>query len=226
MSERKSDITHLDNFDQVSGLSLDRIKALSDGVFAIALTLLVLDISIPVHEHIKSERDLIHAFAGLTPKLLAYFLSFITLGIFWTAHSSQLHYFEKCNRSFNWLNLFFLLFVSTMPFTTAFLSEFIQFKFAIFLYWLNLFVIGMMLFLVLRYGLHHHLFKDHLPSKTVIIKVMRKRGIVAQSLYAVGAALAFINTYLSIAMLITVQLFFVFRFDKSKSDADKLLKKH
>lgn len=217
MSERKSYIGHVFNFDQVSGLSLDRIKALSDGVFAISMTLLVLDISVPVHDHIKNESDLVHAFAGLAPKLLSYFLSFVTLGIFWTAHSAQLHYFDKCDRNFNWLNLFFLLFVTVMPFTTAFLSEFIQFKFAIGIYWLNLFIIGVLLFRTLRYGLHHHLFKDHLAAKAEIIKVMKKRGIFAQSLYAIGAILAFINTYLSIAMLIAVQLFFVFRFGKSKS---------
>lgn len=217
MSGRKSFIKHVDNYDQVSGLSLERIKALSDGVFAISLTLLVLDISIPVHDQIKNESDLALAFAGLTPKLLTYFLSFVTLGIFWTAHTSQLHYIEKSDRNFNWLNLFFLLFITTMPFTTAFLSEFIHFKFAIGIYWINLFIIGIMLFWSMQYGLQHHLFQHHVAAKSDIIKAMKKRGIVAQFLYATGAILSFINTFLSIAMLIAVQLFFVFGLSKSKS---------
>lgn len=219
MSEDKS--MHVENYDQVSGLSVERIKALSDGVFAISLTLLVLDISIPVHDQIKNESDLANAFAGLTPKLLAYFLSFITLGIFWTAHTSQLHYIEKSDRNFNWINLFFLLFITTMPFTTAFLSEFIHFKFAIGLYWLNLFIIGIILFWTLQYALRHHLFEHHLTTKSEIIKVMKKRGIVAQSSYAIGAALSFFSTYLSIAMLIAVQLFFVFGLSKPRPDKIK-----
>ncbi len=225
MSERKSYSRHIANFDQVSGLSLDRIKALSDGVFAIALTLLVLDISIPVREHIVHEKDLINAFGRLTPKLLTYFLSFVTLGIFWTAHSSQFHYLEKSDRNFNWINLFFLLFVTVMPFTTAFLSEFIGFKFAVGLYWLNLFLIGLMLFWTLHYALRYHLFKNHLTQKNEIIRVMIKRGKVAQSLYAAGSLLSFISTYLSIAALISVQLFFVFGSFKKLKGVNKTLGK-
>jgi uncharacterized membrane protein len=204
------------NYDQVSGLSIERIKALTDGVFAISLTILVLDISVPLHDNIKHESDLTNAFVHLTPKLLAYFLSFITLGIFWTAHTSQLHYIEKSDRNFNWINLFFLLFITLMPFTTAFLSEFIHYKFAIGLYWLNLFIIGVLLFWVLHYSLQHHLFEHHLADKSVIIKVLKKRGIIAQSLYAAGAAVSFINTYISIAVLIAIQLFFVFGLSRSK----------
>lgn len=222
MSERKSYSKHVESFDQVSGLSLGRIEVLSDGVFAIALTLLVLDISIPVRDHIIYERDLASAFVRLAPKLLTYFLSFITLGIFWTAHTSQFHYLEKSDRNFNWLNLFFLLFVTIMPFTTAFLSEFIHFKFAVGLYWLNLFLIGVMLFWTLHYALQQHFFRNHLTKKSEIIRVMIRRGLTAQSLYAAGALLSFINTYISIAALIFVQLFFVFgSFKKLKKDRQK-----
>src|SRR5438046_546200 len=111
------------SYNQISGQSINRIEFLSDGVFAIALTLLVLDIKVPISENITSEKDLLHSFAGLTPRLLAYFLSFMTLGIFWTAHSTQFHFIEKSDRNFTWINLFFLLFVTIIPFTTAFLSE-------------------------------------------------------------------------------------------------------
>lgn len=210
MSGQKSNAKHVQNFDQVSGLSLDRMKALSDGVFAIALTLLVLDITIPVGENIISEHDLVHAFGKLAPKLLTYFLSFITLGIFWTAHTSQFHFVVRSDRNFNWINFFFLLFVTIVPFTTGFLSEFIDFKFAIGLYWLNLFLIGAMLFVTLEYALRNQLLAAHLSRKSEIVRVMVKRGFTAQSLYAAGALLSFVSTYLSIASLISVQLFFVF----------------
>src|SRR4029079_19371010 len=129
-------------------------------------------------------------------KLLAYFLSFITLGIFWTAHSSQFHFIEKSDRNFNWLNLSFLLFVTIIPFTTAFLSEYITFKFAIGVYWLNLFLLGLMLITILNYSDKHNYFKTDLVPKTEIKKAMMRRGIVAQSLYALGALLCFVNTYL------------------------------
>ena len=204
-------------YDQISGQNIRRIEALSDGVFAIALTLLVLDIRVPVSESIVSEKDLVHAFGTLTPKLLTYFLSFMTLGIFWTGHSSQFHFIDKSDRNFNWINLSFLLFVSIVPFTTAFLSEYITFKFAIAIYWLNLFLLGMMLFKILSYADKHNYFIHDLADKSVIKKAMIRRGMVAQSLYAFGALLCFVSTYLSIAVLIAIQLYFVLAlFSKSK----------
>ena len=71
-------------YNRIAGQRITRIEALSDGVFAIAMTLLVLDIKVPISESITSEKQLIDTFLTLTPKLLTYFLSFMTLGIFWT----------------------------------------------------------------------------------------------------------------------------------------------
>jgi uncharacterized membrane protein len=196
-------------YNQISGQNIQRLEALSDGVFAIALTLLVLDIRVPIRENVVNEKDLIVAFSNLTPKLLTYFLSFMTLGIFWTAHSSLFHLIEKSDRSFNWLNLSFLLFVTITPFTTAFLSEYITFKFAVAVYWFNLFLIGIMLGRMLKYANKHNYFKTNIIEKNEIIKAIMLRGLVAQSLYAFGALLCFINTYLSITVLTVIQLFFV-----------------
>jgi uncharacterized membrane protein len=195
-------------YDQIAGQNIQRLEALSDGVFAIALTILVLDIRVPINEQVVYEKDLISAFGKLTPKLLTYFLSFMTLGIFWTGHSSQFHFIEKSDRNFNWINLSFLLFVTITPFTTAFLSEYITFKFAVGIYWLNLFLLGVMLNMILSYADKHNYFKANVV-KTEIKRAMIRRGIVAQSLYGFGALLSFVNTYLSIAVLIIIQLWFV-----------------
>jgi uncharacterized membrane protein len=205
-------------YDQISGQNIRRIEALSDGVFAIALTLLVLDIRVPIREHVVFEKDLVFEFSKLAPKLLAYFLSFMTLGIFWTAHSSQFHFINKSDRNFTWINLAFLLFVTITPFTTAFLSEYITFKFAVAIYWLNLFLLGIMLLGILNYAYKHNYFKSDIIEKKEIKKAMTRRGILAQSLYAFGALLCFISTYLSIAVLVLIQLYFVLGlFSKSQS---------
>jgi uncharacterized membrane protein len=196
-------------YNQISGKNIQRMEALSDGVFAIALTLLVLDIRVPIREHVVYEKDLMFEFSKLTPKLLTYILSFMTLGIFWTAHSSQFHYIDKSDRNLNWINLSFLLFVTTTPFTTAFLSEYIAFKFAVAIYWLNLLLLGITLSRILNYAYKHNCFKDSMQEKDEIKKAMMRRGNLAQSLYASGALLCFISTYLSIAVLIVIQLYFV-----------------
>ncbi len=205
-------------YNQISGQNIQRIEALSDGVFAIALTLLVLDIRVPLHENVVYEKDLVIAFGKLTPKLLTYFLSFMTLGIFWTAHSSQFYFIEKSDRNFNWINLSFLLFVTLIPFTTAFLNEYINFKFAVAIYWLNLFLLGIMLGRILNYADKHNYLKSNIVEKNEIKKAMVRRGIVAQSLYAFGSLLFFINSYLIIAALTIIQLFFALAlFSKSQA---------
>ena len=192
-------------YDQISGQSIHRLEFLSDGVFAICFTLLILDIKVPIAEGIHSEHDLAHAFATLSPKLAAYLLSFMTLGIFWVAHSAQFYYIKKSDRKHTWINIFFLLFVSVIPFTTAFLSEYIAFKFSVALYWLNLFLLGQMLFFNWRYVEKHHLMDENIEQKRDIGKAIRRRGIIAQICYVAGALLCLINNYLSIGILMGIQ---------------------
>ncbi|MEO8665305.1 MAG: TMEM175 family protein [Ignavibacteria bacterium] len=193
-------------YNEIAGHRIQRVEAISDGVFAIALTLLVLDIKVPVTESIHSENELMAEFFSLAPKLLTYFLSFLTLGIFWTGQSSQFQFIEKSDRSFNWINLFFLLFVSVIPFTTAFLSEHITYKFAIGLYWLNIFLLGIMLYINWTYAEKHNFISVPPEEESDVSKAIKRRIIYASSLYTIAALLCFINTYLSIAVFIAVQL--------------------
>lgn len=196
-------------YNQISGQNVLRMEVLSDGVFAIAITLLILDVRVPLQEKIVVEKDLVIQFFKLAPKLLTYFLSFMTLGIFWTAHATQFQFIEKSDRNLNWLNLSFLLFVTLIPFTTAFLSEFITFRFAVAVYWANLLFLGIMLGEILRYADRHNYLKRDEPAKMDIKKAMVRRGTLAQSLYFIGALCALINTFLSITILVIVQLYFV-----------------
>jgi uncharacterized membrane protein len=193
-------------YNQISGQRVQRIEAISDGVFAIALTLLIFNIKVPISQAIDSEKDLMYAFGSLAPSLLSYFLSFMTLGIYWSAQSTQFHYISKSDRNSTWINLFFLLFVSTIPFTTAFLSQYITFKFAIGVYWLNIFLLGYMLAVHLYYADKHNFIELEESEKSTVRKAIKRRIIEAQSLYTFGALLCFINTYLSIIALILIQL--------------------
>jgi uncharacterized membrane protein len=193
-------------YNQIAGQRTQRIEAISDGVFAIALTLLIFNIKVPVLESIKSEKNLIEAFLGLTPQLLTYFLSFITLGIYWSAHSTQFHFIAKSNRTLNWINLFFLLFVSTIPFTTAFLSQYIAFRFAVFLYWLNIIVLGLILALHWNYANKNNFTSISENDNLIISKAIKRRVVESSLLYTIGALLSLINPYLSIAVLISIQL--------------------
>ena len=70
------------------------------------MTLLVLDIKVPLGEGIHSEAGLFAAFLALSPKLLSYLLGFMTLGIFWVGHSTQFKFISKTDRHLTWLTIF------------------------------------------------------------------------------------------------------------------------
>ena len=76
-------------YNVVAGQSVKRLAALSDGIFAVAMTLLVLDLHAPVSGAVHGERDLWRALIVLSPRLLMYMMSFLTLGIFWVGQQTQ-----------------------------------------------------------------------------------------------------------------------------------------
>lgn len=194
-------------YNEIAGQKIPRLEAISDGVFAFALTLLVLDIHVPIAETIRTEGDLVAALISLLPKFLTYFLSFMTLGIFWTGHTAQFNYIHKSDRHLNWLSLFFLLFVTVIPFSTAFLGEFIHFKVAIGFYWFNLFLLGFMLYIHWVYAYKNHLVAfEQGEDKAAINRAILLRILISQALYAMGALLCFIDNYLSISVIILIQL--------------------
>ncbi|MEP7190539.1 MAG: TMEM175 family protein [Roseiflexaceae bacterium] len=191
-------------YNALAGQSLERLAALSDGVFAIAMTLLVLDLRLPLSAEIHSEGDLWRALIALSPRLITYLMSFMTLGIFWVAQQTQLSSFARSDRDLAWVQIGFLLAVSIMPFSTGLLAEFIFYRLAVVVYWLNLLLLGIMLFASVRYAWRAKLMKD---DATAEVRAAHERRILSyQVLYAVGALLCLINTYLSIAFIVLLQL--------------------
>jgi uncharacterized membrane protein len=191
-------------YNQIANQSLERLAALSDGLFAFAMTLLVLDLRVPAMEAIHFEHDLRSALVALAPRLLMYLTSFLTLGIFWNGQQTQLNYLARADRDFTWLHLAFLAGVTLMPFSTQLLAQFIQYRTALLVYWFNIFFLGLMLYISWRYASRNELIKEDAPLE--IRRAIRRRVVLAQGLYALGALLCFINTYWSIGFILLVQL--------------------
>lgn len=196
------------NYNNIAGQSVERIAALSDGIFAVAMTLLVLDLHAPAAELIRDNRGLITALITLAPKLGVYIMSFLTLGIFWVGQQTQLNYLTKSDRDLAWLHLLFLFFVTLMPFSTALIGAFIEVRAALLIYWANILLLGVALFLTWRSACAKNLISPEMPAS--LRHGVERRIIIAQSLYAIGAALCLINTYCSLGFIILVQLNYVF----------------
>jgi len=189
-------------YNRVAGQSVDRIAALSDGIFAVAMTLLVLDLRVPAAEAVHS--DLRHVLIPLAPRLLIYFMSIMTNGIFWVGQQTQLNYFARSDRNLAWIHIAFLGLISLTPFTTSLLAEFIHYRTALLIYWSNILLLGLALYWSWSYATRAHLVADGLPPE--VHPAVIRRILIAQTLYAAGAALCFLSTYYAIAAIILIQL--------------------
>lgn len=101
------------------GLPPNRIEALADGIFAVAMTILVLELHVPELEGVTSEAHLLSALMTLAPKAFSFASGFVILGTLWIGHRFQFHYIRRSNRAILWINLVFLLAISFLPFVVA-----------------------------------------------------------------------------------------------------------
>ena len=202
-------------YHRFAGSSLERLAALSDGVFAVAMTLLVLDLKAPsVPKRAQhpiwsggggSEHALLHGLLHqVAPRLLPYAMSFLTLGIFWIGQQAQLERFTRGTRVLTWIHLMFLLAVTLLPFSTGLLAQDTTFRLSLAVYWLNLFGLGAVLFISLRYADHAGLISSETTAE--MRAALMRRIVVYQTLYAVAALTCLINTYLAIGLLVALQL--------------------
>ncbi|MGA3370935.1 MAG: TMEM175 family protein [Terracidiphilus sp.] len=191
-------------YNRIQGRNLERLAALSDGIFAVAMTLLVLDLHIPTVAQVHSERELLTALVAIGPQWVTYGMSFLTLGIFWAGQQTQLNNIGEGTRDLTWIHLGFLFAITLMPLSTRLLAEFIKYRAALGVYWLNILLPGAMLYWSWAYATHADLIKSDMPEE--IRGSICRRILIAQSLYAAGAALCFINTWVSIAAIVLVQL--------------------
>ena len=97
----------------------------SDGVFAIAITLLIIEIKVPKHEDIEHYGGLYNSLLRLWPSYLSYILSFFVIGIYWSNHHWLFSFVRKTNHTFNLLNIFFLMTIAFLPYPTAVLGDYV-----------------------------------------------------------------------------------------------------
>jgi uncharacterized membrane protein len=194
-------------YNRIAGHSKERLAALSDGVFAFAMTVLVLDLRPPAVALIHSEGDLGQALLILAPRLVPFLMSFMTLGIFWIGQQTQHDALSHTDRSYTWFHIAFLMAVCLLPFSTALLAEFIAFRTALLVYWANLVLLGLLLLASWYRAKRFGLVRKDAPAG--IDAAFVRRIAISQTLYAFGAVLCIFSTWWSIGFIVAVQLNYV-----------------
>ena len=194
------------SYNHIAGQSVERLAALSDGIFAVAMTLLVLNLHTPETQAVHSEQQLWQAMVALMPQLIMFAMSFLTLGIFWTGQQTQLNHIAHTDRHLTWIHIAFLFGISMIPFSTQLLASFITYRLALVIYWINVLMLGMILYTSWRYAIGAKLMKDDISP--IVDHLIRRRIVIAQILYAFGASLCVIDTYFSIGFIVGLQVYY------------------
>lgn len=170
-----------------------RLEAFSDGVIAIIITIMVLEMKVPHGDELK---DL----APLLPVFISYILSFVYVGIYWNNHHHMLHTVHKVNGKVLWANLHLLFWMSLFPFVTGWMGENHFTTIPIALYGGVLMMAG-----IAYYILSQALIQLHGKNSTLAIAVGKdKKGIISVVIYSIAIPLSFINGYIGLALYTVV----------------------
>lgn len=170
-----------------------RLEAFSDGVLAIIITIMVLELKVP---HGNSFEEL----KPLLPVLVSYILSFIYIGIYWNNHHHMFHAVHKVTGNILWKNIHLLFWLSLVPFATAWMGENHFSTWPVVLY-------GMILFMasIAYYFLAHSLSAVHGKDSALAKALGRDRkGILSSVIYVIGIGLSFVHPYLGFALYVVV----------------------
>ncbi len=193
--------------------STGRIEAFSDGVFAIAITILILELGIPElpktmpKELIAQElgRRLLELWPG---KLVAYMLSFVVIGTYWVSHHMVFHHIRHSNRMLLWLNILFLLCVAFIPFPTALLGHYFDQRITVIIYAATLGFTSLVSQAIWVYASHGRRLVNHDISPSIVSEISRK-NLTGALIYACAIAASFVSLPLSIGLLLLAPVLFI-----------------
>lgn len=189
-------------------MSKSRFEAASDGVFAIAITLLVLGLAVPAGEKYAAERDLIQALSALWPSFLAYALSFAVIGIMWNNHHMLFRTVERIDRTTWLLNLLLLGITAFIPFSTAVLGAHWDLRPADVLYGLTLVASAATYNALLQRLISKNAFKEFVTPNAIRETVFAYR--VGLTVYTLATIVAFVFPVVSFWLYWAIAGFYLF----------------
>jgi uncharacterized membrane protein len=188
-----------------AGFEKNRLEALTDGIVAVAMTILVLDLKFDGTEVITSDGHMVAHLLDIERTFTVYLISFVVLGMYWVAHHVQFHYVRRVDRRLLWINLAYMLLVTVVPFTTSVMIDYEDLKVPIILYGCNLMLLSCALLANLQYIARNPRLADG-GLTPAIIRGIRRRLLLFTVIPIASIAVAFVSSraslYLYGAMLI------------------------
>ncbi len=194
-------------------LGTTRLEAFSDGVIAIIITIMVLQLKLPDLNKDSSTRDIWSHLINLLPYLITYAFSFMMIGIFWTNHHHMFHLLEKADIHLLWQNFIFLFLLSLIPFATSIVGSnpFVALSPAVYG---SVMLLTTLSFTIMRhYSIRKHLLHKDEDKKLTqdLLNVSykaRKKAIIASIIYLVAIPMAYVNVYVAYACFIVPPIIF------------------
>jgi len=187
----------------------NRVDALTDGVFAIAATLLVIEIKLPNIPTPHTQQQVLNSLLEVVPSFVAFAISFFTILIYWINHDGISKAIKYYNHRGSWLNIILLFFIVIIPFPTKFIAEYPTELVSVVTYGITMMLLGASANLLFWYLA----FRANLLDPKISMKARRsimKKFLFGPTLYLVATALAFVNVYISISIfIITPIIFFI-----------------
>jgi len=186
-------------------ISKTRLETLVDGIFAIAMTLLVLGINPPRPEDSLAQSVLPGMIEGLVPQVFLFIVSFLVLALFWMGHHRQFHFVHKIDPALLWINILILISIVFVPFSTDVAGDYPDVMDAALLFHANMFIVGLLFFVQWRYICRH----EHLCEPVLEKAVMRGgiyRSMLVPVIATIGGILCFVNPPLSLLVYFALPL--------------------
>ncbi len=191
---------------EITALTPKRIEALHDGVFAIVMTLLVLELKIP---EAADFRHMHEELLALVPIIISYVVTFVNLGIYWVGQQIQFHFIERSDRPFAWIHILFLMLVSLLPFSSGLLGRYPNDQIASIVYGVNLIMIGFVSCASWWYATQHHRLTLHTIDDRFIRRV-QSRILVAPVAALFAILLSFISVTGSLCVYLLIVPYYIY----------------
>ncbi len=173
-------------------LALDRIIFFSDAVFAIAITLLALELRVPEMPINQVATQMPRELAAMTPKFISFILSFLIIGSYWAAHHRDFQYIKRYDQRLIWINLLLLMFVAFLPFPTAMLGNYPAQQFTVTLYAACLALMGFVRAWLWWYASKNYRLIDRELDPRRIARLNR-RGLIVPLIFLLSIVVAMSN---------------------------------